>query len=880
MLSNHSSKKTYQKSIESLLNEFNTSVNGLSQSEAEHRVYLYGYNQLNTDIKIHKLLLFITQFKSFIIYILLFAVSLSLLTGEYLDATIISAILIANALIGYFQELSAHKSLEVLKKYNRIHAMVKRDGKFITIDAKFLVQGDIIYVSAGDFVPADCRLLDSDQLKVQEAVLTGESVAVSKAPGVLRNTCQIGDQSNMLFSSTSVIDGIATAMVVKTGESTEMGLVTQLIRETDEELTPLQKKLDVFGKKLSLAIIGVCLFIFAIIAANEYWHDGLNLMSLRDIALISVALAVAAVPEGLPAVVTITLSIGVKKLLKKRIIVKRLSSVETLGSCDVICTDKTGTLTRNEMKVTHAWNLDGESLISGEGYEPVGEQSFQLAPLIYEIGMLCNKSSVYQEQGKWLITGDPTEAALMVSAMKIIDTPAVDILEVLPFDSTRKKMSVLVKRATEYFVYTKGAPDPILESCTHVSLHNKIIPITDSLRTTIRSQINHYASQALRVIAMAYKQTQSDEKISEDGLVFVGLQAMIDPPREDVIESIRKTKEAGVRVIMITGDYKETAMAIGKIIGINGRCIEGSELSEMDEKEIQNNLSDGVNIFSRTVPKDKQKIVTALQRQGSVVAMTGDGINDAPALKKADIGVAVGSGTDVAKEASDFILLSNSFSHVVNAIEEGRGIYDNIQKTIMLLMSGNLSEVLIVVLAVIMGWDLPLTVIMILWINLVSDGAPALALAIDPYGKNIMQRPPRRSDEGIMTANQTYFVVLLALITTAYALVLFNNYAHTSLIMAQTIVFNVIIVAEIGLVFAIRLLFETPLRSNLWLWVTVLMTVLLQIIIMYTPAAKIFSVVALDITVLFRVMFIGFLVLLSGTLLSFIYRKKSTQNNT
>lgn len=867
----------YKETIEALYKNLKTTSSGLSQEQADSRLTQFGLNELGTKIKIRKLSLFISQFKSFIIYILLFAVLLSVLANEYLDALIIFTILIANALIGYYQELSALKSLEALKKFNCVKAKVWRDKNLIEIDAKYLVKGDIISLEAGDNVPADSRLIEANALKVQESSLTGESVAVNKNTYCINEQSQIGDQTNMIFSATSILEGMALAMVVKTGMHTEIGEITQLIRETKEDLTPLQKKLDTFGKKLSLYIILVSIAIFCIVGLKEYLNAGFSIVAFREIALISIAIAVAAVPEGLPAVVTITLSIGIKKLLKKKALVKKLSSVETLGSCNVICTDKTGTLTRNEMMVSHVWSLDGEALISGVGYEPTGQVSHRLSPLIYEIGMVCNNASVTKDKDVWQITGDPTEGALLVSAMKEAIELQVQRISILPFDTVRKKMSVLIKKESDYFVYTKGAPGSILDCCTHVLINNQVKPLTVKFKEKIRHQINHYGSLALRVMAFAYKTSKSEKECTEDKLIFTGLQAMIDPPRDDVIKSISKTKQAGIRVVMITGDYKETAIAIAKKVGIQGSCLEGKEIDDMTEEDLQKQLSEGVNIFSRTIPAHKQRIVSALQMQGSIVAMTGDGVNDAPALKKADIGVAVGSGTDVAKEASDLILLDDSFTNIVNAIEEGRGIYDNIQKTIMLLLSGNLSEVLIVLIAVILGWDIPLTVIMILWINLISDGAPALALSVDPYGKNIMQKKPKAINQSILTKTQTFFVIFLGLIATCCALLLFKIHTEHSLIVAQTVVFNVIIAAEIGLLFAIRYLFQTPQKTNRWLWLTILVTLLIQLIIMYTPVAKIFRAAALELSTLIWIIGVGILVFLCGIVYVLIQRKFSAK---
>jgi len=863
----------YKYNKQTLFEEFTSSKKGLSQSEALQRLNEQGKNELVTTFTINKLALLLSQFKSFIIYILLFAVVLSLIAQEYIEAFIISAILLINAFIGYFQEFSAQKSLEALKKYNYVKVKAFRDTKLVTIDSKNLVCGDVISLEAGDKVPADCRIITASELKVQEAVLTGESLAVVKNADVITTNVQLGDQKNMLFSSTIVIEGVAKAIVVETGMKTEIGKITQLIRETKDELTPLQIKLNIFGKKLGLSIIAISLLIIVLLGVREYFMYGFSFEAFRDIVLISVALAVAAIPEGLPAVVTITLSIGVKKLLKKKALVRKLSAVETLGSCNVICTDKTGTLTQNEMTVQYTWCFDGQANISGLGYNPEGTISKALTPLLYEIGLLCNDASLYKKEDNWRISGDPTEAALLVSAAKAgIKTNLKRIAE-LPFDSTRKKMSILVKKDQNYLTYTKGAPDQILESCTHIFINNTKQLITNQTKQLVKTQIDLYSSQALRVLAFAYKESSSQKKITEDKLIFVGLQAMLDPPREDVQESIAKTTQAGIRVIMITGDYKETAKAIGHEIGVQGSCLTGTDIEQMSESQIQQALANNTNIFARTIPEHKQKIISSLQSQGLIVAMTGDGVNDAPALKKANIGIAVNSGTDVAKEASDFILLDDSFTHIVNAIEEGRGIYDNIQKTIMHLLSGNLSEVLIVILAILLGWDLPLTAIMILWINLISDGAPALALAVDPYGTNIMQRKPKIVNESILPKKQLTYILVLGGLSTFLTLLLFSIFAEQSLIKAQTMVFNVIVVAEIGLLLAVRTMFQTQQATNKWLWITIFSSFFIQAIIIYSPVSKLFGVTSLHTLELFLILAVGLIIYFSGALLTHLFNK-------
>lgn len=852
--------KYYQQTISELASSLATDLTGLSSGEAEKRLRQYGPNTLQTSIKVNPFLIFINQFKNFIIYILLFAVLFSLLIGEYVDSIIILAILLLNALIGFFQELSANKSLEALKKLSAIQTVALRDGKKRVIDAKQLVPGDVIFLEAGDKVPADSRLIETVQMKVEEASLTGESVPTEKRAKEISQEVQIGDQHNMLFSSTSVATGNGKAVVVSTGMQTEIGKITTLLKETVEEMTPLQKRLDLFGKKLGMVVVGICAFVFILSFVQEYLANGLSMRAFVDFLFIAISLAVAAVPTALPAVVTIALSVGVKRLLHKKALVRRLSSVETLGSCDIICTDKTGTLTQNQMTVRRAWTIDGEAKLDGIGYSPVGSLSQEVSPLLFKAGLLANNASLHFEDGEWKIVGDPTEAALLTSAAKVRLSAHVERQNEIPFDSERKLMSVLVLEEGSEVMYSKGAPEELLARCTKVVSNGREVFMTDEIREMVTEKNDFYAAKAMRVLAFAYKKISSKEEFSENHLVFVGLQAMIDPPRPDVVESIAKTKQAGIRVIIITGDYQTTAEAIGREIGITGKCITGIELEKMDDTQLREALKGKTNIFARVVPEHKQRIVTVLQDMGHTVAMTGDGVNDAPALKKANIGVAVGSGTEVAKEASDFVLLDDSFTHIVNAIEEGRGIYDNIQKSIMLLLSGNLGEVLIIFLAVLFGLNLPLTAILLLWINMVTDGAPALAYSVDPYGKDIMLRKPKAQNEGILPKSKLVLIGTLGVAGTIIALGLFSLYGGNSdepgeIMKAQTMVFNFVVLYECILVFVIRQGYKVPLFTNMWVWASVLLCFLLQALLMYTPLNSVFQISPLSVN---EIMALGF----------------------
>ncbi len=841
--------KFYHLTPEQALAELRTSLDGLHPKEVTQRQEKYGPNRLETEVAINKWKLFISQFRSFIIYIMLFAVVLSFALQEYADATVIALILIANALIGYYQELGAQKSLEALKKMSVVHAKVRREGKVTQVDGAELVPGDIISLEAGDRVPADARILEASALRIEEASLTGESLPIEKSVEAIAEQVEIGDQLNMLFASTTVLEGSAKAVVVHTGMHTEIGKITELVKEAEDQLTPLQIRLDHFGQRLGIAVIVICVLVFLVMSGKAYWNEGFSVAVLLDVFLVAVALAVAAVPSGLPAVVTIALSIGVKKLLRKNALVRRLASVETLGSCNIICSDKTGTLTQNQMTVRKAWTLQGEASLEGIGYEAKGNIEGVTDRLLFEIGLHCNNASVYQKEGEWKISGDPTEAALLVSAEKAkISADSWKRKGELPFESDRKRMSVWVENASKQRMFTKGAPDQMLQVCTHVQKGNAVMELTETEQQEIIAQIEAYSSQAFRVLAFAYKEVSSENEFTEEQLIFVGLQAIIDPPRPDVIESVRRTKAAGIRLIMITGDHKETARAIGKEIGIEGNVLTGAEMSEMDDATLVQKLDEGTNIFARVIPEHKQRIIVALQQQNNVVAMTGDGVNDAPALKKANIGVAVGSGTDVAKEASDFILIDDSFTNIVNAIEEGRGIYDNIQKAIMHLLSGNLSEVLIIFLAVLLGWNLPMTAIMLLWVNLVTDGAPALALGVDPYGQNIMKRKPFALDSSILPKPQLILITIMGIYATCIALALFYYAGGTQgeVVQAQTMTFCFVVISESILLISIRYFFKIPFFTNTWLWGAILGGFGLQALLLYSPLNQIFGCVPLS----------------------------------
>ncbi|MEN8140762.1 MAG: cation-translocating P-type ATPase [Thermodesulfobacteriota bacterium] len=844
----------HDQSAADVIREVASSASGLSEAEAQERLAKVGPNRLTAAPPPSLLVIFLNQFRSFIIYILLFAIVFSLLIGEYADSLIILAILFLNGAIGFFQEHSANKSLAALKRMTRVQATVVRDGTPHQVVADDLVPGDLILLESGSKVPADARLLTTVHLQVDESPLTGESVPVSKEAKVLLPAeTGIADQHNMVFSSTSVVAGRGQALVTATAMATEIGKISRQIQEAGDVLTPLQRRLDRFGRKLGLVIIGICLIVLGVLVARALLGKGdLNGSMVLEMAFIAIALAVAAVPTALPAVVTISLAVGVKRLLAKGCLVRRLAAVETLGSCDIICSDKTGTLTENKMTVVRGWSVAGETICEGSGYEPVGELTGEAPALLFEIGLWCNNATLTENDGVWQLSGDPTEGALLVSGRKAGISKVWQRQDELPFDSQRKLMSVLLAGEEGTRVYSKGAPDQLLACCDRIMVAGRVEPLTAELAQEILAANERYAGEAMRVLAMAWKEANGPADFSEQGLIMVGLQAMIDPPRADVAHSLSRATVARVRSIMITGDYPATAAAVAATIGISGESMSGAEMDGLSDGELAAALATGTNIFARVVPAHKQRIVTALQEQGHVVAMTGDGVNDAPALKQADIGVAVGSGTEVAKEAADFVLLKDSFSHIVDAVAEGRGIYDNIQKSIMLLLSGNLGEVLIIFLAVISGMNLPLTAVLLLWINMVTDGAPALAYSVDPYSRGNMTRAPIPLQEGILPRPRLQLLAFLGLVGTVIGLLLFAGNGGWASDSAQvqhgrTLVFSFVVCYEMLLAFIIRRHYQVPLFANPLLWLAVTGALLLQLLVIYTPLAPYFGVVPLDL---------------------------------
>ncbi len=778
-----------------------TTMQGLTSHEAEKRLLKYGKNILQKKKKKPAFLLFAEQFNSFIVWILIFSVVISFILGEKADAIVIISILILNAILGFIQEYKAERSLEALRKMSAQKSRVIRNGKEKIITSEELVPGDIVLIEAGDRVPADLRILEETRLEANESMLTGESSSVEKTSLPLK-AASVAEKANMLFAATTITKGKAKAVVVATGMNTELGKIAGLVQRTEDRKTLLQEKLDDFGKYLGVGTLVICAIVFFVLL---FKHKDI-LHSL----MFSVSLAVAAIPEGLPAVVTICLALGVQRMVKKNALIRKLSAVETLGSTDVICTDKTGTLTYNQMTVRkifvpwlyadvtgHGYSKDGELSIGNKAFKDLSKQIQNRILLISELMTLCNDAKVFFDKKK--ILGDPTEAALIVAAKKAgTDKAALESnyprIDELPFDSDRKLMTTVhiqksktgsfaldsfFKKKGHKLVAVKGAPDVLLERCSHALINGKKAKLTKSLKKKIAKENEKLASSALRVLAIAFKIVSEKQKIGqeiESRLVFAGLVGMIDPPRKEAKKAIMLCKKAGIKVVMITGDHKATAVAIARELGLGKEitAVTGQELDKIkDLRDAVNNIA----VYARVSPEHKYRIVDALQDNGYVVAMTGDGVNDAPALKHADIGVAMGiSGTEVSKEASSMVLLDDNFATIVNAVKEGRAIYSNIKKFILYLLSSNFGEVLTIFFASLISPVLPLFALQLLWMNIVTDALPALALGVEKPGEGIMEQKPRKKSEKIITKSDFFSIANVGAIMTLGTLGIFYYY--------------------------------------------------------------------------------------------------------
>jgi len=797
-------EKAFTKTVQAVAEEFKTDLkNGLRSEEALRRLNQFGSNTLKETGGKTIFVIFISQFTSFLILILLAASAISFFLGATIDAGLIMAIVILNGFVGFIQEYKVEKTIQQLKKLVTTDIQVYRDGSLQKIPSQWLVPGDLIVLEEGQKVPADIRLSEAFNLETNEASLTGESTPVSKDIKTLEEKTILADRVNMLFSGTVVAAGKGVGIVTATGMNTEIGKIAHLVQEAKEELTPMQQKLNNLGKT-----IGRIVLVIAALIGIEQILFGQNVLN----ALISaIALAVAAIPEGLPAIVTISLALGTRRLLKQKSLIRNLAAAETLGSTDIICVDKTGTLTEGAMKVTQIYGSNREKILS--------------------YGLLASNA---RKSGNEII-GDPTEAALVKAAIEhgfdqetLLKThPRISEI---PFSSQRKMMSVLVRSEAGDLLISKGATETILSKCLKIEIDGKIRNITEKDKDKILQTQNDFANNALRILSLAYGQNSNEEN-----LTFLGLVGMIDPPREEVKEAIRECRNAGIGTIMITGDYLLTAKAIASQIGIEGRSITGEQLDKLTDEQFKEAVLQ-ITIYARVNPEHKIRIIKALKEHGHQVAMTGDGVNDAPALKAADIGIAMGiTGTDVAKGASDMILLDDHFSTIVAAVKEGRAVFDNIRKFVNYLLSSNIMEVLVISLAVILGGGhLPLLPIHLLWINLITDGLPAIALGVDPPRKNIMSLQPKIFREEIVGGRFLGPLIVISIILTLAILAIFLIYEKDP-IYEQTMVFTSIVFYEMLRIIAIRSEYQLPFFSNKYLMLAIAGSLLLQFMILYLP---------------------------------------------
>lgn len=757
-------KKYYLMDSEQVLKDLAVDQDGLSQDEAGLRLEKHGKNELKEKESDPTWKIFLESFKDPMVIILIIAAVIQIVTGSLMESLIIFLVLILNAILGTVQTKKAESSINSLKQMSVPSAKVVRNGEKLTISSKEVVPGDIVLLEAGDYVPADGRLLEAESLKIVEGMLTGESEPANKSIDRLEEDCSVGDRVNMVYSTSMVVNGRARFVCTSTGMNTEIGKIADLLDNTEIKQTPLQSNIEKFSKKLGIAILAICLFIFVVEVMRALTHpnSGDIKMVILNSFIFAVAIAVAAIPEALSSIVTIVLSMGTKTMSRKNSIIRKLPAVETLGSTSIICTDKTGTLTMNKMTALEYYKYDGEDVTSIE----VSEESlkdladignFNTEDMISIAAALCN-DSVISEEGKEI--GDPTEVALTVLADRkgYITNRMRDIyprIQELPFDSDRKLMSTAHNISGRDIVITKGAPDILISRSVKVLSGDQVIEMTEDIRSRIKEQNEAYSRKALRVLAFGYRELGQGEILdiqSEKDFVFIGLIAMIDPPREEVIDAVAKAKSAGIKPIMITGDHKTTAEAIGKSIGLfedGDISYTGRELDNLTDQELDQQL-EKISVYARVSPQNKIRIVAAWQKKNKVTAMTGDGVNDAPALKNADIGIAMGSGTEVAKDASAMVLIDDNFASIIDAVEVGRTVYSNIKKSITYLFSGNLGAIISILFAVFADWANPYTALQLIFINMVNDSLPAIALGMENPEEGTMSSPPRSKNEGLL----------------------------------------------------------------------------------------------------------------------------------
>ncbi|MBI2151690.1 cation-translocating P-type ATPase [Candidatus Woesearchaeota archaeon] len=877
-----------------------TPLKGLTKIDAEERLSRFGFNEIKKDKELPALRIFLSQLSSPLLWILLAAIGISLFLNEKMDALIISLIVILNYTLGFFQEYRAEKSLLALRKTAPHLARVIRDNVEQKIESRYLVPGDIIILEAGDVVPADARLMEVHSLQTVESALTGESLPIDKHANVLHKDTPLAERKNMVYSSTAVSRGRGQAIVINTSMRTEIGKIARQVKEADMKSTPLQAKIKDLGFKITILVLIIALIIFfSGLLSGQPWSE---------IALIAMAISVAAIPEGLPAVITISLALGAHRMAKRKALIRKLPSAETLGSVGIICTDKTGTLTLNQMTVSKIWANKQVYELTGTGFNPLGSilkdgqaldnpELKNIEPL-FKAGILCNDTHFALHENTRMLLGDPTEGALLVSAEKAGLQPEIlreaqPRVEEIPFSSERKLMTTIHQLSVnegrdtrkEFIHYTKGSPHSILDKCDKILINGQIQRLDFHLKREIIQQNEVMANKALRVLAFAFRYSPAGDNSryeAETNLIFLGLQGMKDLPREETKASLQKCAEAGIKVIMITGDQLATAKSLAASLGITGRAISSENLPEIDlDKEVEN-----ISIFARVTPTQKLEIISALKKKGHIVAMIGDGLNDAPAMKKADISVSMGfSGTEISKEAADMVLTDDNFASIVNAVEEGRNLFGRIRNFTNYLLSCNLGEIVVLFLASLYGfiWSgsfiLPLTAVQILWTNLITDGLPATALSFDRGSPQLMKEKPLPPQENILPHKLMKDIIIFGSLMGLVSFVLFLLYQKSGEIKVQSIVFTSLIVFEFIRLQTIRSGQKLRLRDNKPLMGALVLSLVLQLIILYTPLSALFHVQALDYIDWGVIVLAGAVLLGVYKLMVYLQNKSSTDNH-
>ena len=883
---------------DTVLSELASSAHGISQAEAERRITEYGPNRLVVVKPRNPLVRFFAQFHNVLIYVLLAAASVTAALGHWVDTGVIVGVVLINAVIGFVQEGKAEKALDAIRDMLSQQAAVRRNGRIVTLPAEELVPGDVVQLQSGDKVPADLRLIRVKNLQIDEAVLTGESVPVGKGVDTVAADAVLGDRRSMAYSGTFVTYGQASGVVVATGATTEIGRISTMLERVETLTTPLLRQMAEFGRWLTGAIIAVAALTFAFgVLTRDY--------SAPDMFLAAVGLAVAAIPEGLPAIMTITLAIGVQRMARRRAIIRRLPAVETLGAVTVVCSDKTGTLTRNEMTVRTVATGMGLFDVGGVGYDPhggfrLGDEEVAVSdyPILAELtraAILCNDASLYEQDGQWVLQGDPTEGALLTLGIKAGLTPAFEAEEwprtdVIPFESEHRFMATLHHdHAGHGFAYIKGAPERILQMCTRQRMHGEDAPIDLDYWN---SRMDSIARRGQRLLAIAFKLSDDQHRElhfadMQDDLTLLGVVGMIDPPREDAILAVQRCQSAGIRVKMITGDHAVTAIAIGTQMGIGdgGNVLTGSEIEIMDDEQLRAAVNE-VDIFARSSPEHKLRLVKALQANGHVVAMTGDGVNDAPALKRADVGTAMGQkGTEVAKEAAEMVLADDNFASISHAVEEGRTVYDNLKKAILFILPTNGGEALIIIAAIVLGRSLPITAVQILWVNMITAVTLALALAFEPPEENVMRRRPREPGEGVLNRLFVWRIVFVSLILVVgtFGLFVWERAEGADIETARTVAVNTLVMFEIFYLFNSRYITAPVLNyaglfGNRFVLIAIGLLIVFQLGFTYLGSMQaLFGTSALEFDTWIRIVLVASSVLFLVELEKAVVRRLATQ---